>query len=360
MGAGRPLRSPDRQQLLSDNSTFSPHQLTQLREIIAEVISPQQPDQVPGLPQDVPLLSPASGLNATSGVIQDGGQPQHQLVPSFPAALQGSTLNLGIPISQTVTQTQQDTTLPPLPKKIRSKITKREYFDFNDLLTDNMYPHPSNASTQNNFTLSLDPQDANSLNFVPSQRKKRRIDGLSSWLEAWDVFLRSTLAQYPQFAPDLLAYQYQICKYSRKFKSSAWLMYDTAFRYIAASNTTMPWGKANEQLYNDILKEETLPYCVHCHTYGHRNLACPLRSKSVQSFRPYTTTFTATSANLPRTITTAPSLSVPTQQLQQPAICHDFNRCTCRRLNCQFRHICNKPDCGGSHPGSQCPKTLQV
>ena len=39
-------------------------------------------------------------------------------------------------------------------------------------------------------------------------------------------------------------------------------MYDTAFRYTAASNTTIPWGKANDQLYNDILKEETLPYCA--------------------------------------------------------------------------------------------------
>ena len=32
-------------------------------------------------------------------------------------------------------------------------------------------------------------------------------------------------------------------------------MYDTAFWYMAASNTTMAWAKVNEQLYNDILKE---------------------------------------------------------------------------------------------------------
>ena len=140
-----------------------------------------------------------------------------------------------------------------------------------------MYPHPSFASSQNNFTLTVDPQDATTLAFVPSQRKKRRIDGLSSWLEAWNVFLRSTISIYPSLAPDLLTYQVQICKFSRKFKASAWLTYYTAIRYMAASHVAMSWGKVNEQLYNDILKEETLPYCVHCHTYGHRTLGCPTR-----------------------------------------------------------------------------------
>ena len=195
-------------------------------------------------------------------------------MPSLlPTALQGS---LGVPVHQPPPQPPHESTLPPLPEKISTKITKREYIDFNDLLTDNMYPHPSHASSQNNFTLSLDPQDDDSLSFVRSQRRKRRIDGLSSWLEAWNVFLHSTLSLYPHLAPDLLAYQDQISKYSRRFKSAAWLMYDTAFRFMAATNTNMPWAKGNEQLYNDILKEETLPYCIHCHMYGHLTLACPL------------------------------------------------------------------------------------
>ena len=186
-------------------------------------------------------------------------------MPSLPQASQG-------PAQQIVANQayEHDLTLPPLPEKLRSKISKREYIDFNELLSDNMYPHPSFASSQNNFTLTVDPQDATTLAFVPSQRKKRRIDGLSSWLEAWNVFLRSTISIYPSLAPDLLAYQAQICKFSRKFKASAWLMYDTAFRYMSASHVAMSWGKVNEHLYNDILKEETLPYCVHWHNYGHR------------------------------------------------------------------------------------------
>ena len=72
-------------------------------------------------------------------------------------------------------------------------------------------------------------------------------------------------------------------------------MYDTAFRYMAASHVAMSWGKVNEQLYNDILKEETLPYCVHCHNYGHRTLGCPTRSKPVQPFRPFSSSTTTPS-----------------------------------------------------------------
>ena len=101
--ADRPLSSPDLQHL-SSGSQFSHDQLSQLREIIAEVIGPQQTDsdQALGLPTDVSPLFPASGLdsvsNNTSGqiaqsllhVIQDGGRSQLQLVPSLPSTPQGS------------------------------------------------------------------------------------------------------------------------------------------------------------------------------------------------------------------------------------------------------------------------------
>ena len=56
-------------------------------------------------------------------------------------------------------------------------------------------------------------------------------------------------------------------------------MCDAAFRYMATFNLSMAWDKVNKQRYNDILKEKTLPYCIHCHAYGHRTLSCPTRSK---------------------------------------------------------------------------------
>ena len=103
------------------------------------------------------------------------------------------------------------------------------------------------------------PQDATTLDFVPSQRNKRRIvDRLSSSVARSLERLRS-YAQFYRFThtppqTSFPIYQPQICKFSRKLKESSWLMSDTAFRYMAASNVSMAWGKVNEQLYNDILR----------------------------------------------------------------------------------------------------------
>ena len=101
-------------------------------------------------------------------------------------------------------------------------------------------------------------------------------------------------------------------------------MYDTAFRYMAASHVAMSWGKVNEQLCDDILKEETLPYCIHCHTYGHRTLGCPIQSKPVQPFRPFSSFTTTPSPDTFGTTSNIP-LSSRTKHLQQAAICRDFN-----------------------------------
>ena len=147
-----------------------------------------------------------------------------------------------------------------------------------------MYPvHTSSSS--HNITLAINPDDTSMLSFVPSQQRKSRINGLSSWLEAWNLYFCTLLSGFPHLAPDLLAYQDQICKFSCKFKSSAWLMHDTAFRHMAASNFSTSRSTINEQLYNDILKEETLPFCLTCHSYGHRTVACPSCSKTTQPFQ---------------------------------------------------------------------------
>ena len=93
---------------------------------------------------------------------------------------------------------------------------------------------------------------------------------------------------------------------------------------MAASHVAMSWGKVNEQLYDDILKEETLPYCIDCHTYGHLTLGCPTRSKPVQPFRPFSSLTTTPSPDTFGTASNTP-LSSRTKHLQQAAICRDFN-----------------------------------
>ena len=165
----RPSRSTGRQQPSSTpGSQFSPDQLSQLRELIAETVGFQRsgPGEAPRLLAEVPLLSPASPLNIAAttateqnlngvnlpNVIQDGGLSLRQLVPSLSQASQG-------PAQQIVTNQayENDLTLPLLPEKLRSKVFKHEYIEFKEFLSDNRYPYPSFASSQNNFTLTVDP-----------------------------------------------------------------------------------------------------------------------------------------------------------------------------------------------------------
>ena len=352
------------------SQTFTSGQLDQLRVLIAEAVSHES--HRPAGENTAELLSPVSVSSlpgAQNGLQQDGVLPSGNPLGTrplevntvMPGLLPSSLLPVACPQSN-----PSDPHMPPLPQKLKNKILKREYVDFTDLLSSNMYPvHTSSSS--DNFTLAINPEDTSTLSFVPSQQKKSRINGLSSWLEAWNLYFRTLLSGFPHLAPDLLAYQDQICKFSRKFKSSAWLMYDTAFRHMAASNLSTSWSKINEQLYNDILKEETLPFCITCHSYGHRTVACPSRSKSTQPFRPSAGGpfgNASSTPTMPDPVKSSASTANPPLQAFQPqpnarrSICRDFNRRLCRRPNCQFQHICNKPECGGNHPGFQCPKSV--
>lgn len=161
------------------------------------------------------------------------------------------------------------------------------------------------------------------------------------------MYLQTVLHYFPLLVPDLLAYQDQIYNFSRKFRASAWIMYDTAFHYLAAFNPSLPWGKINDQCCNDILKEETLPFCISCHSYGHCTISCPTCSQVNQSFhrspahgQPFITSSTSSPTSTPKpSITTAPAtLSASSRNLT----CHDFNHCFCCHVNCQFQHICSK------------------
>lgn len=144
----------------------------------------------------------------------------------------------------------------------------------------------------------------------------------SQWLEAWNVFLRSVLSLGPHPAPGLLAYQPQICKFSRKLKESSWLISDTAFRYMATSNVSMAWGKVNEQLYNDILRPS--PTAAASIATPMAIILCP-----PQPFGLSTASSATTFSNTYGSPSTAPNLPSRLEQPQQAAICRDFNCRTC-------------------------------
>lgn len=124
------------------------------------------------------LLSPVSASSlprAHDGLQQNGVLPSSNPLGTRPLEVNTVTPGLLPPSLLPVTQPQSNLTdqhLPPLPQKLRNKILKREYVDFTDLLSSNMYPVHTSSSADN-FTLAINPDDTSTLSFVPSQQKKR-------------------------------------------------------------------------------------------------------------------------------------------------------------------------------------------
>ena len=65
-----------------------------------------------------------------------------------------------------------------------------------------------------------------------------------------------------------------------------------------------------------------------------------------QPFGPSAASSANTFSNTHGSPSTAPNLPSRPEHPQQAAICRDFNRRTCCCPNWQFKHICNKSDCG--------------
>ena len=85
--------------------------------------------------------------------------------------------------------------LPPVPQKILQCIAKREYIDFADLLSDDLYPH-SSLATQNKYKLEVNPQDPLALAIVPSHPHKR--------VGGWSLLLAGGLECLSSNSPPLL------------------------------------------------------------------------------------------------------------------------------------------------------------
>lgn len=111
-------------------------------------------------------------------------------------------------------------------------------------------------------------------------------------------------------------------------------MADTAFRYMAASNDSMAWGKVNEQLYNDILRPSPTAAA---------SIATPMAIVlwPPQPFGPSTASSATTFSNTYGSPSTAPNLPSRPEHPQQAAICREFNRrtCCCPKKVSIFAHL---------------------
>ena len=142
---------------------------------------------------------------------------------------------------------------PPLPNKVKQRIIRGKYIDLDTLLPESLYPARHGVSPSPSFTLRLsnDPASTDGDVVIAQQKPgtKRTIRDLTSWMEAWNVYIQVLVHHSPARAPALLAYQRIICDANVRFAPRCWLCYDQRFRAGAAADKTIRWDRKHNNLW---------------------------------------------------------------------------------------------------------------
>ena len=308
-------------------------------------------------PDNISLPSPTPGT--TSDTTQ-----QH-------SATAGFSTSLAAPASASASSAPPPVQQPPIPDKVKQRILRGEYIDFDTLLPESLYPARYGASSTPAFTLRLsNDTSAGDGDVVIAQQKpvaKRSVCDLAAWTEAWNLYVQVLVAAFPDRAPVLLAYQAIICGASSRFPPRLWLRYDQRFRANAASDSTLRWDIRNNELWlkcftlastasasnshsqtpsSSSSKSARRP-CTYCGSFYHYPDNCPshpfrahkrLTPPRPRALQSASQTSLSTSAN---STTPHPQLAPqPPPPHHHP--CRDFNNGSCRRHTCRFSHVCAK------------------
>ena len=268
---------------------------------------------------------------------------------------------------------------PPVPAKVKQRILRGEFVDFDNLLPEALYPARHGASPSPSFALRLSTDPDTDGEMVIAQQKpasRRAVRDLASWLEAWNVYITILVAHYPTRAPPLLAYQRIICDASLRFPTSCWLRYDARFRACAAEDKSLRWDTKHNDLWLECFTHSptTKPPaavtsggkpgvsgarrpCTYCGSLYHFPDNC-----SQSPFRTFRTASGTHPHSRPAPLSTdrpslshPPPASPPPSQPFPPHACRDFNHATCRCTACRFRHVCSR--CGDhTHGERACPR----
>ena len=129
----------------------------------------------------------------------------------------------------------------PVPAKLVSQIVAGKFVELHKLLSSNLVlnePEPQ---------LLFDGQLV--LTSTP-KKPKRRVDDITSWLEAFSIYCLILSSHFPHRWKDLMQYQLLILRTHRQFAGRVWLAYDRAFREHAAALNLTDWSTINVQLFN--------------------------------------------------------------------------------------------------------------
>jgi len=203
------------------------------------------------------FLTPGTGILPTSASSASQGRPSY-VVPSFistfpisspavslPSCAFGASSSASVSSLSSLPALQQPFVVgpgfSPILAKLVGQIITGKFVDLSELLSSNF------ASAEPETQLYFEGRLV--LMSVP-KKPKRRIEDITSWLEAFSIYCLILASHFPHRWKDLMNYQLLILRTHRQFTGQIWFAYDCAFRDHAAATNLTDWSSINVQLFN--------------------------------------------------------------------------------------------------------------
>ena len=128
----------------------------------------------------------------------------------------------------------------PFPAKLVSQIRGGKFVDLSELLAANL------VSSETEPQLMLDGRLVLS---APPKKPRRRIEDITTWTEAFMVYLLVLTSFFPHRWKDLTLYKLLILQIACQFSGQVWLAYAKAFWQHTAATWLADWSTMNAQLF---------------------------------------------------------------------------------------------------------------
>ena len=149
--------------------------------------------------------------------------------------------------------------LPPVPKRLVSRIQKWDFIDKAELLPEALI----SARTVNQSTVAL-------------VHRKQPVTDILTWVQCFGVYGGILAKQFPDYVPELMSYMIAIIKASRDYEGLAWVNYDTLYCRRAAATNCCSWLQINPLLFSLCFtrKGQSSQHCDLCGDTSHRADEC--------------------------------------------------------------------------------------
>ena len=107
---------------------------------------------------------------------------------------------------------------------------------------------------------------------------RRIIPDFPIWSQCFTIFVTALTIQQPERLPHLMAYQYQMAAYAKKFRWPTWVMYDQNYRQEKAATQDNNWSQISTAIYAQCfmtLGVSQEDWCKTCYTLDHTTTNCP-------------------------------------------------------------------------------------